>query len=76
MVARRRLKKGARHAAHLEHRARVPLSQAKVEKEASHTEDSSRDLENESVAAEDAVKEEEEEEAEEARGRATVRTAG
>lgn len=77
MVARRRLKKAARHAAHLEHRARVPLSQAKVEKEVTHLEDSQQ-LADESVAAEDDVKDDGDDEADaedEARGRGKVRMA-
>lgn len=78
MVARRRLKKAARHTAHLEHRARVPLSQARIEKDATHVEDDAKELDNESVTAEDAVKEEEgddEADLEEERGRAKVRMA-
>jgi len=52
MVARRRLKRPARHTAHLEHRARVPLAQAAVEKEATHSE-RPVELDEETVAAED-----------------------
>ncbi|KAH7104239.1 adenine nucleotide alpha hydrolases-like protein [Auriculariales sp. MPI-PUGE-AT-0066] len=75
MVARRRLKRPARHSAHLEHRARVPLAEASIEKEATHGERPVA-LEEDTVAAEDEDDSEDEKEEESPeRGRRPVRFA-
>ncbi|EJD55073.1 adenine nucleotide alpha hydrolases-like protein [Auricularia subglabra TFB-10046 SS5] len=78
MVARRRLKRPARQTAHLEHRARVPLSQAKVEKEANVTTAVTGNDVVEGGSAADAEGDDGDDDAEEAqeeRGRKTVRMA-